>query len=215
MSSTLKTLCVFTGGALVGAAATYFAVKTKFEKIANSEIQEIREFYKDKSEKEIEIIEKNAVSRYQHEQDMEELRNKEDFEPTEEELDEYRKQVEKYNHPEYADALVRKRELQIKEQEEQKEMTEEFDKPYFIIKPDQMGETGYEPVTLTYYADGILCDELDNVIEEDEIEERIGMEALVNIGLYEPDIIHVRNEYLEIDYEIQEDVRSYGDIYGL
>lgn len=215
MSSTLKTLCVFAGGALVGAAATYFAVKTKFEKIANDEIQEIREFYKDKSEKEIEIIEKNAVSRYQHEQDMEELRNKEDFEPTEEELDEYRKQVEKYNHPEYADALVRKRELQIKEQEEQKEMTEEFDKPYYIIKPDQMGETGYDSVTLTYYADGILCDELDNVIDEDEIEERIGMEALVNIGLYDPDIIHVRNEYLEIDYEIQEDVRRYADMYDL
>lgn len=212
MSSTLKTLCVFAGGALVGAAATYFAVKTKFEKIANSEIQEMREFYikreeiiEEEANKEIENIKNQVVEESQEEQS----------EPTEEELEEYRKQVEQYNHPEYTDALVRKRELQIKEQEEQTEMTEEFDKPYFIIKPDQMGETGYEPVTLTYYADGILCDELDNVIEEDEIEERIGMEALVNIGLYEPDIIHVRNEYLEIDYEIQEDVRSYGDIYGL
>lgn len=217
MSSTLTKIGMFAGGILVGAAATYFAIKTKYEKLAENEIKEMREYYKDKNEKEVEIIERNAVQRHEHEKAVAEAEKQEEFDKEhEKELEEYRKIVSQYNHPEYADALVRKRELQIKESEKEEEnMTEEFAQPYYIIKPDQYGEKDYEPVTLTWYADGVLTDEFDNVIDEDEIEERIGMEALVNIGAYEDGLIHVRNDDLEIDYEIQEDPRRYADIYSL
>lgn len=217
MSSTLTKIGIFAGGILVGSAATYFAIKTKYEKLAENEIKEMREYYKDKNEKEVEIIERNAVQRHEHEKAVEEAEKQEEFDNEhEKELEEYREIVSQYNHPEYADALVRKRELQIKESEKEEEnMTEEFAQPYYIIKPDQYGEKDYEPVTLTWYADGVLADEYDNVIDEDEIEERIGMEALVNIGAYEDGLIHVRNDYLEIDYEIQEDPRNYMDIYSV
>lgn len=221
MSSTMTKIGIFAGGVLVGVAATYFAVKTKYEQLAEKEIKEMREFYKDKSEKEIEIIEQNAVQRHEHEKAMveaeEQAAKEEEFQKVhEEELEEYREIVKQYNNPEYADALVRKRELQIKEAEKEEEnMTEEFAQPYYIIKPEQYGDNDFEPVTLTWYADGVLADEYDNVIDEDEIEERIGMEALVNIGAYEDGLIHVRNDYLEIDYEIQEDPRNYMDIYSV
>lgn len=217
MSSTLTKIGIFAGGILVGAAATYFAIKTKYEKLAENEIKEMREYYKDKNEKEVEIIERNAVQRHEHEKAVAEAEKQEEFDKEhEKELEEYREIVSRYNHPEYADALVRKRELQIKESEKEEEnMTEEFAQPYYIIKPDQYGEKDYEPVTLTWYADGVLTDEFDNVIDEDEIEERIGMEALVNIGAYEDGLIHVRNDDLEIDYEIQEDPRNYFDIYNI
>ena len=217
MSSTLTKIGIFAGGILVGAAATYFAMKTKYEKLAENEIKEMREYYKDKNEKEVEIIERNAVQRHEHEKAVAEAEKQEEFDKEhEKELEEYREIVSQYNHPEYADALVRKRELQIKETEKEEEnMTEEFAQPYYIIKPDQYGEKDYEPVTLTWYADGVLTDEFDNVIDEDEIEERIGMEALVNIGAYEDGLIHVRNDDLEIDYEIQEDPRNYFDIYNI
>lgn len=217
MSSTLTKIGIFAGGILVGAAATYFAIKTKYEKLAENEIKEMREYYKDKNEKEVEIIERNAVQRHEHEKAVAEAEKQEEFDKElEKELEEYREIVKQYNNPEYADALVRKRELQIKEAEKEEEnMTEEFAQPYYIIKPEQYGEKDFEPVTLTWYADGVLADEYDNVIDEDEIEERIGMEALVNIGAYEDGLIHVRNDYLEIDYEIQEDPRNYMDIYSV
>lgn len=217
MSSTLTKIGIFAGGILVGAAAIYFAIKTKYEKLAENEIKEMREYYKDKNEKEVEIIERNAVQRHEHEKAVAEAEKQEEFDKEhEKELEEYREIVSQYAHPEYADALVRKRELQIKESEKEEEnMTEGFAQPYYIIKPDQYGEKDYEPATLTWYADGVLTDEFDNVIDEDEIEERIGMEALVNIGAYEDGLIHVRNDDLEIDYEIQEDPRRYADIYSL
>lgn len=215
MSSTMTKIGIFAGGVLVGVAATYFAVKTKYEQLAEKEIKEMREFYKDKSEKEIEIIEQNAVERHEHEKAMAEA---EEQAAKEEELEEYREIVKQYNNPEYADALVRKRELQMAEEAKKAEedMTEEQQEPFYIIKPDEFGTIdNYELVNLTWYADGILADEFDNIIGEDEIEERIGSEALVEIGKYLPKFIHVRNDDLEVDYEIGEDPRNYCDIYNI
>lgn len=71
----------------------------------------------------------------------------------------------------------------------------------YVITPDEFGEfEDYDQINLTYYSDGIIIDDLTERIVED-VEELIGPN-LDRIGEYEDDVLHVRNEELEVDYEI-------------
>lgn len=81
----------------------------------------------------------------------------------------------------------------------------------YTIAPDEFGEDeeNYETVSLTYYADGVLCDENDEVMEEPE--QYIG-DALNKFGEWEPDAAYVRNEYLHIEYEILKDERPFSEV---
>lgn len=81
----------------------------------------------------------------------------------------------------------------------------------YVIPPSSVGERdGYEITTLTYYADGILTDELDQVVED--IDELIGEGSLTHFGEYEDDSVHVRNDSLQTDFEILRDLRNYSDV---
>lgn len=82
-------------------------------------------------------------------------------------------------------------------------------KPY-VIAPEEFGECDYETISLTYYADKVLTDELDDPI--DDIDSLIGEESLETFGQYEDDSVFVRNDGLKCDYEILLDERKYADV---
>ena len=85
----------------------------------------------------------------------------------------------------------------------------EDERPY-VISPDEFGEKdGYENVTLTYYADGVLTDYFDNVISN--VDEVVGFDSLDRFGEYEDDVVFVRNEKMETDYEILRDLRDFNE----
>lgn len=91
--------------------------------------------------------------------------------------------------------------------------TIEDDEPY-VISPDEFGEGTHETIYLTYYADRVLADEFDDIV--DDIEGTVGSKSLLHFGEYEDDIVHVRNDIIETDYEISLDTRNYwGDIKSL
>lgn len=76
------------------------------------------------------------------------------------------------------------------------------DYPMYIITPEEYAaKDSYEAITLYYYRNHILTDADDNVIEN--IDAIVGEDALNHIGDYEEDVIHVRNDDRETDYEIQ------------
>lgn len=86
----------------------------------------------------------------------------------------------------------------------------EMERPY-VISPDEFGSIwGYEPICLTYYADGILTDDADNII--DDVDQLVGLDSLTRFGEYEDDSVHVRNDQTKCDYEILMDLRCYSDI---
>lgn len=94
--------------------------------------------------------------------------------------------------------------------EEDAEMDDDYGKPY-VISPDEFGEKdGFDTISLTYYADGVLTDELNIPIED--IEGMVTHDALKHFGEYEDDSVFVRNEGHEIDYEILKDLRKYSDV---
>lgn len=87
----------------------------------------------------------------------------------------------------------------------------EVSKPY-VIKPDEFGnEYEYDAVSLNYYADGILTDDFDNIIED--VDGTVGEESLNHFGEYEEDSVFVRNDKYKTDYEILRDNRNFSDVY--
>lgn len=85
-----------------------------------------------------------------------------------------------------------------------------------IIEPDCFGERDdYETKFLTYYADGkLVFDTGGGPIDEDDIPNLIGTEALKRIGEFEPSAIHVRNNNYHEDYEILQVHQNYADLFS-
>lgn len=83
-------------------------------------------------------------------------------------------------------------------------------KPYIIPPYEYGGVYEYDQVSLVYYADGVLVDENQDVV--DDIEGCIGRESLEHFGEYEEDAVHVRNDDRKCDYEVLLDVRDWEDV---
>ncbi len=80
-----------------------------------------------------------------------------------------------------------------------------------VISPDEFGENeDYDTFSLTYYADKVLTDDGDSIM--DDIENTVGGEALESFGEYEDDSVFVKNDNLKCYYEILLDTRKYSDI---
>lgn len=92
------------------------------------------------------------------------------------------------------------------------EEEEDVRKPY-VISPDEFDENGYDTLSLTYYADGVLTDDQDERMDDDDIEELIGKESLNHFGEYEDDSVFVRNDRRKLDIEILLDMRNYHDFH--
>lgn len=185
MNNKIINVLMFATGAAVGSVVTWKVLKTKYEQIAQEEINSVKEVYSVRRE-ESEVIEDNSDD---EEGDTRVTKEK----PS---LSEYAAKLEEYK---YAHEEAKKGESE--------QMS--FDKPY-VISPDEFDENGYETETLYYYTDGVLADELDNVIED--ADELIGLDSLNTFGQYEDDSVFVRNDELETDYEILKDCRKYSDV---
>lgn len=94
--------------------------------------------------------------------------------------------------------------------EEPKEKEEVKNAPY-IIAPDEFGSEDYDEVSLTLYADGTLVDEDDRPLSTVDIQAMVGEDNLAQMGKYESDAIHIRNDAKQTDYEILADMQSWND----
>lgn len=183
MNSTLSNVIMFAVGAAIGSAVTWAVVKSKYERIANEEIAEMRNYLRD-----------NKVKKFEPEK----------FEPKKFEP----KQSRLMDKAEYVNLTA---DYLRTFDEEEKGGAEDMDenKPY-VIAPEDFGEKDdYDIVTFTHYADGVLEDDQCNIVEDpDEI---VGEGYADHFGEFEEDSVYVRNDELKIDYEILLDVRTYAD----
>lgn len=92
------------------------------------------------------------------------------------------------------------------------------DIPY-VIHYDERHEFDYSEVTLTYYeGDDVLCDADDDVIDQNTRDRLIGEDNLMKFGhgSNDPDIVFIRNDELEIMYEVVKSPNHYGqEVHGL
>ena len=172
-------------GAGIGVAGTYSYFKDKYEKLAEEDFNSRRVFDEDKNdESEEPVTEKTADSRTVDK-------------PS---IAEYAARLQKEGYVNYNDMQDKKQEQEIV-----------ADRPY-VIQPSDFGEfDDYEKISLTYTADGVLLDDMNEIV--DDIEETVGEDSLEHFGEYEDDSVYVRNDVKKCDYEILLDQRCYKEIF--
>lgn len=190
----------FIFGAGLGAAAAWYFLKTKYEAIAQEEIESVKETYAKREE------ESNKKTEPETEPEPDEAtkkrlaRNKPD-------ISVYTKQIEKLKYTGYFD-----------EEESEEEHVEESrvmqEHPY-VIPPEEFGEfDDYETLSLYYFVgypdEKVLADEDYEIIED--VDNIVGVDALTHFGEYEEDSVYVRNDVLRCDYEILLDERCYDEV---
>ena len=176
-------LLMFAAGVATGVAATWQYFKTKYEQIADEEIDSVKSVFA--------RLEENA--RIEREESIE--TNNRNYHNEETKL-ELKQRVEQLNYAGYYDKTEEVKPVEGK-------------RPY-VIEPGEFDENGYETSTLFYYADGQLVDDDDRLVED--IDGTVGYEALDHFGEFEDDSVFVRNDELEMDYEILLDHRKFSDV---
>ena len=167
-------------GATVGSITTWKLLKTKYEQIAQEEIDSVKDVYS-----------KNYRN------------NEEDIENIPDEQNPINEIDDKPDLSIYTAKL--KEQGYLKDEEEGG--TDEMKKPY-VISPEEYGEIDdYDLYNYTYYADKVLADENNEPIED--VDSIIGLESLKHFGEYGDDSVYVRNDELKADYEILLDDEKY------
>lgn len=172
---------IFAAGATIGSVTTWKVLKTKYEQIAQEEIESVKEAFGKI------VTEDEEGSTEDTEDDISE----EDDDPMD--LDEYENLVGKYKY-------------EVNETEDDEDMNE---RPY-VIAPEEFGDCDYITVNLTYYLDDVVTNELDKIIAN--VDELIGNDFASHFGEYEEDSVYVRNDKLQMDFEILKDYREFSEI---
>lgn len=190
MNSKMTAMLGFMTGIILGGAVAWYYSKEKYAFIAEQEIASVKEAYAKHEQKE-KPVESPAPTMLPP--------GKTGEKP---DLVEYAKRLRGEGYTEYSTTVAGK------------PVAEETPKgtpgeiPY-VISPEEFGELdGYTPVSLTYFADGVLSDEYGAVV--DDVEEIVG-DALNHFGEYEEDSVFVRNDAKRCDYEILQDLRTFEE----
>ena len=192
INDTIKNLLIFTTGAAIGSAVTWKLLKTKYEQIAQDEIDSVKEVFSRRFEEESEDIDESD--------DEDEEYN---YEPTEEDKASSNDIIKEMKYTSYS-----KKKNKNSKRKHSKNEDEEL-VPY-VISPDDFGDNGYDTESFTYYADDVLANDYDEIIEDREL--LIGNYSLSSFGTYEEDIVHVRNDETQTDYEICRVNEKYSDV---
>lgn len=185
---------IFVAGAAIGSAATWYYAKKHYEQIAQEEIDSVKEKFSAKKEPTVinNVVTPNPIN-------QKEVATEAREKPS---VAEYAKKLSKEGYTNYSNSE--------KEESDTKSRADEIP---FVIPPEEFGELedeGYDKTSFTYYADGVLADDNDEIV--DDIEGTVGSESLNHFGEYEDDSVFVRNHRLRTDYEILLSQRDYSDV---
>jgi hypothetical protein len=175
-------------GAASGATVAWYLLKDKYETLAQEEIDSVKEvFARREQEMKDETVKRNVAEGIK------------DSDRTKPDLKEYAEQLKKNGYTRYSNLSA-----------DDEGVSDKQTKPY-VIPPEQFGDDeNYDQISLTYYADGVLADENDEVIED--VEDAVRIDSLNRFGEYEDDSVFVRNDARKCDYEILLDQRTYSEV---
>lgn len=180
MNKTVTTVMAFAVGAAAGVAATWKFFEEKYARIAQEEIDSVKEVFSKRDRKEVQP---------------------EKTEPVVEATIENPKELIAINKK--VSAIIDYSGYSSSQDEKPEEP-----KPY-VIPPEAFGELeeeGYTNVSLTFCSDQVVIDDNNDILED--VNDVIGFESLSHFGEYEDDAVYVRNDKLHCDYEILLDQRT-------
>lgn len=184
MNRNVNNILVFTIGAAVGAGITWKLLKTKYENIANEEINEIRELYASKQV----AVEEPA---------NEEVEEKEEGPSDNRNVRDYNDIIKKEGYVDYSEV----------KKEEKGEV--EVIGPVVVSEDEFCENPEYDSDTFIYYSDAVLADHNGNVINTANT--IVGSDYIY--ALESESVVYVRNDELEMYYEIVKDEGEYADLF--
>lgn len=188
MSSMLKNVLIFGAGLITGSICSIQIVKERLKEDAELEISEMREYYREKMK---ECKKEETITK-----------EDEEFEPIEDVIEKEEKIMSE---------IIQDKGYDNQEKEEKKEQTDTWDIPYVINEEEYGAEDDYDTEVLTYFADKVLVDEVDEIIED--IDTVVG---LGNLSIFEEfegaKVVYVRNEIYKTDFMICKDDWKYSDL---
>lgn len=182
---------MFLSGATVGAVGAWFYCKRYYEQIAQEEIDSVKAAFAEKkfNPKKIETEDDN--------------KKKADMAKLKPDLVNYAAKLQEHGYTNYS------------AHSEKNTVEEDENMAYgpYVISPEDSGESDYTQINLTYYSDGTLADDEDEVLED--IANTVGIDFASHFGEYEDDTVFIRNDRLKCEYEIQRDNRTYEEVTGI
>lgn len=181
----LKIFVAFVIGAAVGSACTFKYAKDKYEKRYQEELASMKESLSDNDsepcEKQPEPVEEDGRPHFSREEKSINLQ-------------EHAKIVQENGYTNYS---------KPGDVDDDEEYDGSLDyKPYIVSYTDFGQEDDYDVVNATYWADQILTDDNNDIVED--VEQFVGFASLGHFGEDEndPDSVYVRNPRLRLDIEI-------------
>lgn len=180
----IKNVLIFGAGVIAGSICSIQIVKERLKEDVEIEIAEMRAYYRDKMKEN---------------REEETITKEDEFEPIAEVIEKEEKQMEKI--------IQDKGYVNQKEEE----VSNTYDIPYVINEEEYGSEEDYDTEVLTYFADKVLVDEVDEIIEDMDTVVGLG-----NLGIFEEfegaKTIYVRNEIYKTDFMICKDDWNYSDL---
>ena len=193
--SKLKAALTFMAGAALGAVTSWYFVKEWYANLADEEIASVKKSFAQKEEAERQHREQTETKTPVVTTKVAEKGN----------ITDYAKRVQNGAPMEYSKTVVPEKADPVPEISN----IDNLRMVPYVIPPEEFDEVeGYTPVSLTYFADGVLADELGVIVED--VEEVVG-DGLEHFGEYEDDSVFVRNDVKHCDYEILRDDREYEE----
>lgn len=187
MEQSIKTLLVFATGATIGSFVTWNVLKETYNRIAQDEIESVKESWRLKYEGDRPITKVEVKKPSTAPVGL--LSPKESSSTIKierrEDRTNYNNPVELGNTP--------------------------MESTPVVIAPDEFGDIeDYNKVSLTYFSDGVLFDDATNkeIMDPDEL---VGIGSLDTFGEFEADSVFIRNDGLECYYEILADDRTWDE----
>lgn len=196
----------FVLGAAAGSLVTWKLIKKKYMDMADDEIRSVKEMYLSRS-----MADKNNSIKAENK--PENLVADETRSFNKEELKKVVDLVTPYTPDSTDDKPDYTAYSQAKQTESSAKPAEpevKHDDPY-IIDPTEFGEfSEYEQRELTYYKDGVICENRTDMIDEYDI---FGdLDVGDHFGEYENDRVFVRDDKRQVDYEILRDERTFMEV---
>lgn len=177
---------MFLTGAAIGSVATWQIMKKKYESKIQDEIDSVRVLLSQQAESD---------------------REKAELAREKPSIEDYVSEIQKNGYHDYS------KKVEPEEKVVEEKCQESNNDVPCIISPDEFGDNAdYRRIELSYFNDGVLADDDGEVITD--VSAVIGEGNLSQIGKYEEDALHIRNDRLKAYFEILVDQRNYEDVFN-
>lgn len=199
----IKNLIIFISGVAIGSAITYKLVSDKYENLIDDEIESVKESLGYYTKKDNSDDEKKPTESEDEEKVV--------YEPLKTDKKDYENLIAYYNyHAGDNEEDDKSKDSFIELHKIEKSNEHSFSENVYVIPPYEYGSlTDYDQIELTYYNDGVLCDDMNEVVED--VDFKVGRDFMNHFDEYDVTVVHVRNDIYKCDYEISKDIRDYSD----